>query len=130
MRIRSNQRGYLLIEVIVATLIITVAVFAAAGLFSQSLTAINDTRQYTVATSLAQKQLEILKSWKTDQWNTLSVPAQIPWQDGDDPYPFTVSTQIVLCPEDPANFWQATVTVTWNANSSLNMSAYYPKLNW
>ena len=125
MRNRYSQRGYLLVEVMVATMIFTVALSAAIGLFSQSLKANNEARQYTLATSLAQKQLEVLKSWTPAQWTALTLPAVIPWQDGTVPSPYTVTTQAVACPEDTVHLVQATVTVTWGTGTSLTMSAYY-----
>lgn len=123
-----SQRGYLLVEVIVATLIFSMMALGAAGLFSRSLATINDTRQYTVATALAQKQLEMLKGWPPNQWKSVGLPAIIPWQGSDNPAPFVVLTDAMLCPEDPVNLVQVTVTVSWSGNSMV-MSAHYPQID-
>lgn len=133
-RRRFTQSGFLMIEVIIATLIVSIALVAAAGMFIQSSKVNADADQYTVAAGLAQMQLELLKQWTPGDWssNISSFPANIEWQGTEnnpvliDHITYTVSTVAEVCPEDSVNLIQARVTVAW-VNKSLTMTAYYSK---
>ncbi|MCX7780944.1 MAG: prepilin-type N-terminal cleavage/methylation domain-containing protein [Negativicutes bacterium] len=58
----GKQQGFLLIEALVATVIIAVALIAVAGMFIQSQQAGVQAADYTAATALAQARLEALKA--------------------------------------------------------------------
>jgi len=132
---KNRQKGFLLIEVLVAIVIITVALVPIAGMFIQSTQATRNASQFTVATNLAQEQLELLKSWTPLKWTTATSP--VPWQGtGASPIElnnvnYDVETVVNPCPEiNSANLVQVTVTVSWNSGSSgsVVMTAFYPKI--
>lgn len=138
----KQQTGFLMLEVVIATLIITVALVAAVGMFISSTQANADAAEYTVAASLAQKQLEMLKTKDPiNYWSKidLSTPSEISWQDSTQSLPlkvnnvsYNVKTVAANCPEN-ANLVQVTVTVSWNKSSprpdsSVQITTSYSKV--
>lgn len=138
----KRETGFLMLEVVIATLIVTVALVAAVGMFISSTHANADAAEYTVAASLAQKQLEMLKiKDPINYWSKLDLttPIDISWQDSAQTIPvkinnktYIVKTIAQTCPES-ANLVQVIVTVTWtNASqrpiSSVQITTSYPKV--
>ncbi|WP_425060708.1 hypothetical protein SCACP_14510 [Sporomusa carbonis] len=74
-----NQRGYILLEAIIATVIVTVALVAVAGMFITSTRATVTGADYTVLTNLAQEQIETMK---VKDWSAVTFPyTYIPYDD-------------------------------------------------
>lgn len=61
MRYVKKQHGFLMIETMLATVIITIALVAVAGMFIQSTQAHANSSNNTAATAIAQHYLELLK---------------------------------------------------------------------
>lgn len=142
-KILGRQTGFLMIEVVIAILIITVALVAAVGMFINSTHANANAAEYTAAASLAQKQLEMLKTKDpVNYWSKLdlSSPSEIAWQDSTQATPlkvnnvsYNVGTMASSCPES-SNLVQVTITVTWNnstpsPSSSVQVTTFYPKIS-
>lgn len=139
----NKQRGFLLIEVLIAAVIITIAVTAAASLLIQSAKSNSRAGKYSVAASLAQKQLEYLKSRKTtDDWAQLTIPEtgelilSADWQDAATDTVFLNNTIYTLtslaskCPEDIADLVQVRVVVAWSSQPGdrLEVTAFFSRL--
>lgn len=76
MNLVNSQRGFLLVEAVVAIVVLTVALVAMLGMFIQSLQATASAAKYTVAASLVQEQMEQMKIKDELFWNSLSFPYQ------------------------------------------------------
>jgi len=139
----SKQQGFLLIEVVITTVIITIALVAAVGMFIQSTRANANAEKYTVAVSLAQKQLEFLKSRKgTTDWVNIALPGtgeielDAAWQSEVNNTlllnhtTYTLHSWAEACPEDSANLIQVRVTVAWSDSTgdSLEVTSFFSKL--
>ena len=130
-----KEKGFLLIEVVIAMVIISIALVSATGMFIQATKANSEAEQYTTATTLAQEQLERLKQWKHSDWASLSA-GDIPRQGtGTVANPVTVNniaytiTTITETADDPARLVQVKVTVSWsNETKKVEMTAVYPKI--
>ncbi|MDF2568496.1 MAG: hypothetical protein K0R55_100 [Sporomusa sp.] len=72
-----GEQGYLLVEAVVAIFIISTALLAISGLFTQSLQAIATAARYTTATALAQEQIEIFKTKDDLFWDNTTFPYQV-----------------------------------------------------
>jgi len=138
----NKQRGFLLIEVLIAVVIITIAVTAAASLLIQSVKSNISAGKYTVAASLAQKQLEYLKSRNTAvAWTQLTIPETgevklgADWQSEENNTvilnntTYTLASLASKCPEDSADLVQIRVVVAWSGNSgdNIEMTAVFSK---
>ncbi|MPM29714.1 hypothetical protein SDC9_76254 [bioreactor metagenome] len=135
-KILARQNGFLMLEVMLAVLIVSVALVAVLGMFINSTKANADAAENTVAATLAQKQLEMLKTKDHNYWANFAPNAQtsISWLDIDKPVPqgYAVNTVAMPCPEN-ASLVQVTVTVTWNAPNSpaarnVKITTFYPKI--
>jgi Tfp pilus assembly protein PilV len=62
MRHIRDKQGFLMIEVLLATVVISVALLAVAGMFIQSTKATSNSADYTAATAIAQDYLEQIKA--------------------------------------------------------------------
>lgn len=109
--INHDQRGFLMIEVTVSILILSVALVAIAVIFSQATQANIRASEYTVATNLAQEQLEILKS-----------KDNLFWQACGDNYNSTAET-IVLNGKEYQRFY------SFNIQSRSDSSGVHPVMN-
>jgi len=111
-RLKSNK-GFMLAEVTLAMLIISVALVPIASMFTQAIQADMMAHHYTVAANLAQKQLELLKTQPPEYWATCSPPCSIPWQDSTQPVPsrYTILTTGVATHHD--SLVEVRVMVSW-----------------
>jgi len=135
----KNQQGFLLIEVLVAAVIIAVAVTAAAGLMIRSVKSNSSAARFTVAASLAQKQIEYLKSSRTTaEWTELAI-REAGEVELDTAWLCEASRTVILnhttytlaslaskCAEDSADLVQVRVVVAWGgqAGESLDMTTF------
>lgn len=114
-----NDRGSLLIGVLIAIVILSVALLSISSLFIQSTKATSSSSHYTTAANLAQKQLELLKNKPTSYWNSLDLAKNIAWQDTSiDPTKMQPSYTIVTTPSqctelNATNLVTVQVTVSW-----------------
>lgn len=128
-----------MMEVVVATVIITLALTAAAGMFIQSVQAVSSAASCTAAANLAQKQLELLKTKDKTYWTNHAVDPDIPWQDIGETLPlainqinYTARTQSSISPEN-RYLIQVVVTVSWTdpgkrVQQVVQMTAFYPMI--
>ena len=130
-----GQRGFLLVDLMVAVSIISIALLAIAASYTQSTKTTVSSTQYTFATNLAQRQLELLENQPTTYWSGLTLPADIPWQDNSfDPTtllpPVSIVTTAKQCNEDSTNLVEVTVVVKGTAqknNYNETFTAFFPK---
>lgn len=130
-RKRLTTKGFILIDVVVATLIVSIALVPIAGLFLQAIMTNRLAQDYTQATDLAQKQLELLKIHPSEYWNNLSLPCTIPWQDTRNlpPPRYKVTTTGLSIADEP--LVQVLVTINWQEGSkeyNLQFVTLYPTL--
>jgi len=109
----KSNKGFILAEVLLAIFIMSVALTAIAGMFTHVIQVDLMAKDYTVATNLAQRQLELLKTHPPEYWADLTLPAVIAWSDQGQPpnSRYTVLTNAVATNRD--NLAQVTVTVSW-----------------
>lgn len=132
-----SQQGYLLIEILLAIIIISIALMTIGGLFLQSGKSANTSTEYTTAANLAQKQFELLKVRQQGTNPLLTTTTIYPfnyneWLDNHlrdaatSSYPvFSVKTTAVQCTEqNSSNLLEVTVTVSWN--NKQNVSTQVP----
>ena len=140
----NSQRGFMLIETLVAIVIISVALIAIGGLFLQAGKSAGASTEYTTAANLAQKQFEYLKHRQQGADPVLTTITTYPynsteWYDSSlaetaaaaSP-PFTVHTTAVQCTEEnTANLVEVTVTIKWrdkrNTAYSVPFTTLFPK---
>jgi len=127
----TTTRGFILMDVLFATLVLSVALLPISGMFAQAIRADTLARDYTGAANLAQQQLELLKTQPVEYWQELSEPCLIPWQDTSQlpPAPYVVTTSAMDVPEKTVV--QVRVNVTWqegDKNCNLEFITLYPKL--
>ncbi|MEG6584045.1 prepilin-type N-terminal cleavage/methylation domain-containing protein [Dendrosporobacter sp. 1207_IL3150] len=131
-----RQQGYLMVEVIVAIVIITVALLAFPALNIQSFKANTQAAHYTVAANLAQKQLELLKNKDSNYWYSHANDSNIPWQDSSQVPPlvlnnttYNIKTESGSVAEDN-NLVKVTVRVEWKSedkNQAIQLSTFFSK---
>ena len=124
-----------MIEVLIAIIIISVALIAVTSMFIQSTRANSSGLEISTATALAQKQMEMLKTWSAANWTALTpLPQAIAWQDASEPtmpltrnnIAYTVVTTAAASAQD-ANLVQVTVSVTWRGQS-LSLVSLFSKV--
>ena len=122
MRHICKQQGFLMIEVLVATVVISVALLVVAGMFIQSTNMAANSADYTAATAIAQDYLEQIKAGlriapfasETTTLNNVT---------------YTVMPQETVSDID-SRLYQETVTVSWTQRGrslSLSMTTYIVK---
>jgi len=111
-RLKTNS-GFILAEVTLAILMISIALVAIVGMFTQAIQADSMAKDYTIAANLAQKQLELLKTQPPKYWAEQTLPAVIPWIDqGQLPSArYMLTTKAMATGED--SLIEVTVIVTW-----------------
>jgi prepilin-type N-terminal cleavage/methylation domain-containing protein len=65
---KRNKKGFTLIEVIIALLVLTVAIFGVYGAFSSMVVATNQTTDRFVAAYLAQEGIELVRNLRDQNW--------------------------------------------------------------
>ncbi len=130
-RIKGNK-GFVLADVTLGLFIISVALLCISMLFTQALQLEEIAGNYTLATYLAQKQLELLKNKSSVYWAQAQLPCTIPWQDEDLPPPadFELETYAVSSTLG-SHLVQVTVIVTWQERQkdySIQLVTFYSKI--
>lgn len=123
MRYIREQHGFLMVEALVAMVIITTALVAAAGMFIQSTQATSSSADYTAATAIAQNYLEQIKS------GLLTTPFLPSYSETLNNVTYTVVPEEKLSAID-ARLYQETVTVSWTERGqsiSMQMTTYIVK---
>ena len=122
----EKEKGFLLIEVVIAMVIISIALVAATGMFIQATRANSEASQYTAATTLAQEQLERLKQKPYTFWAAPTFspnPYTVPLNNTV----YTIATTVVTV-DEAARLVEVKVEVTWGGTKSVVMTAVYPKI--
>lgn len=114
-----QQKGFMIIGVLIAAMIIGLAFVALLNLSIAGTKTTVAAADYTVAANLAQKQLELLKTKDRTFWATYKAHPDIPWQDAAQANPVTLNhrtysihTRSEISHEDE-QLAMVTVTVTW-----------------
>lgn len=127
-----NQTGFMLVEVLLAIVIISVALVAISSMFSKAIQADAVAKDYTAVANLAQKQLELLKIQPPEYWNGLALPCTIVWQDTASPLlPQYILTTYANSYAANHHLVQVTVTASWqqrNINCNLEFVTLYSTL--
>lgn len=122
MRHIREQQGFLLIEVLLATIIISVALLTVAGMFMQSTNMASNSADYTAATAIAQDYLEQIKA------GLLVAPFASETTTLNNVI-YTVMPQEAVSDID-SRLYQETVTVSWTQRGqsiSFSMTTYIVK---
>jgi Tfp pilus assembly protein PilV len=80
-----QQKGFLLLEVVIAIIIISTALLGTAGLLRQAALAVTDSSEESAALFLAQKRLERLKKQDAAFWQVNCPSRNIPFPDEPSP---------------------------------------------
>lgn len=75
----KQQHGFIFIEVLIATIVISLGLVAVATIFIPATVNYRNAADYTVAANLAQKQIELLKAQPISFWNG-TLPFTVDWQ--------------------------------------------------
>ena len=126
----AGNKGFLLVDIVVAVFLLSVTLVPILGLFIHAIKLDTLAKEYTIATNLAQKQLELLKTHTSDYWKDVTLPCTIPWQDHNQlpPASYIVTTTGLSLPDKP--LVQVTVIVTWQEygnNYNLQFVTFYPQ---
>lgn len=131
----QKEKGFLLLEVVIGIVIITVALTAVASLFIQATKMNSLAKHITTATALAQEQLELIKKNASESgydkdgflyyWVSYSGSSSVISLDGTS-YNIQLETQPSA---DPIHCTGVKVTVSWHSDGdqSVVMTAVYPK---
>jgi Tfp pilus assembly protein PilV len=135
----KRQKGFILMEVLIAVIIISLGIVAVAAVFIPATAKYANAADYTVATNLAQKQLELLKNLTPTEWNVALLQGTVDWQ-GDEPEPkmpislnaidYTVDTKVSLASVSNS-LVEVNVTVSWSRGGkaqSLQFGAFYTRI--
>ena len=131
-RLKGNQ-GFVLADVTLGLFIISVALLCISMLFTQALQLEEIAGNYTLATNLAQKQLELLKNKSPVYWAELQLPCTISWEDERFPPPADYELATYAVPSTlGSHLVQVTVIVTWQERQkdySIQLVTFYSKIN-
>lgn len=99
---QNSNGGFFLADVVGGMLIISIALVLVSGLFVQAIRTNIVATNYTIATNLAQKQLELLKVQPPEFWSILQLPCTLPWQDKEQipEVRYVLTTQASICTID------------------------------
>lgn len=106
MRYIREQHGFLMIEALLGTVIITVALVAAVGMFILSTQATSSSADYTAATAIAQDYLESVKA------GLLTTPFSPSYSETLNNITYTIVLEEAVSAIDN-RLYQETVTVSW-----------------
>lgn len=107
------QNGFIMAEVVMGMMITGMALLAITGMFIQSTRAASGAAEYTAATNLGQKQLELLKLRSDTYWKNLVLPTSITWQGAaGETGPYSVVTTAFVSADD-SNLVEVIVVVSW-----------------
>jgi Tfp pilus assembly protein PilV len=130
----KRQQGFIFIEVLIATIIISIGLVAVATIFVPATINYGNAADYTVATNLAQKQIELLKAQPISFWN-VTLPFAVDWQ-GKEVQPINLNTinyQVTTkaLPVGASNsLVEVQVTVSWlkgNKPHTMQVVAFFSK---
>lgn len=123
MKYTRQQHGFLMVEALLATVIITVALVAVAGMFIQSTQATAKAADYTAATAIAQDYLEQIKAGRlAPPYATVSKTLN--------GVAYTINMAEAVESTIDSRLYRETVTVAWTdkgQNISMQMTTYIVK---
>lgn len=123
----ERQGGFLLTEVIVATVIISVALVAVVGMFIRSTQANMVAAEITAATNLAQQQLELLKAESHEFWQNQPIPV-IQKDIRLNEVQYSVKANVYQNSTIHESLVKVVVQVRWRNDKELEMTALFPRI--
>lgn len=130
----KNQKGFLLMDVVLAMLIITIALVAIVGMYTKSLQANTKAGNYTIATNVAQQRMEEVKRDIEERrnnimdWNKVTYPVTTIASGNEIPNSTIETTASLYSPSDlTCKIVVITVTVKWSdttGDNVINMTTY------
>ena len=114
-----EKKGFTLIEVLSATLILTVALLGVASSFSRGSVFISEIRERYVATQAAQEEIELIRDMSFN--NILALGSSFT-AAGFSSLNTPTGTVIVDDPYSDSNIRRVTVTVDWISSRGRNLS--------
>lgn len=132
----KREQGYLYMDALIAMFILSVAVVAIMGVFTNSAKLNANAAHYTAATNIARQQMELLKKWSASDWSDPNLPASIPWQGEPNNLTvnkttFEVRTIVDQFSDVDPNLVQVTVSVTWkefSGSKNVQLTTYFSKV--
>jgi prepilin-type N-terminal cleavage/methylation domain-containing protein len=121
---RLNTRGFTLIEMMVASTILILGLLGVAGLLTSSYSKNSNSKQITIATTIAEKKMEELKASGFAGLPIVACPGT------SAPAPANSSFSVSHCVASVGtDNWlkQVQVTVTWQGTKQISLSAYVLK---
>lgn len=127
----KNPRGFMLVDVLLAMVILSLSIVGIFTMFLQAVQVDTVGKDYMIATNLAQKQLELLKTYPPEYWDNLALPASLPWQDTNEPLlpKYQITTDATSSNDN--NLVQVIVTTAWqekNQQYNFQVITLYPKI--
>ncbi len=126
---KTNEKGFLLAEIVIALLILSVSLLAIISLFTQASKSNALARDYTQGTNLARKQLELLKTHSPEYWASITSSSFLPWQDEEEEPLGRYSITTKALPMANESLVQVTVTATWQERGleyRVQLLTFYP----
>jgi prepilin-type N-terminal cleavage/methylation domain-containing protein len=114
----KNARGFTLLEVLIATLLVGVGIFAIMEAFNRGLAGVGEVEDYSLAVSLTQRRLETLKDTSFDSIGSVAKSSLSDFTDFEQQVDVTVAA---------CNLKQITVTTYWdvpNGETNTSLSTY------
>jgi Tfp pilus assembly protein PilV len=119
----KNQRGSLLIDILIGCLILSVALLSIGFAFQHSIRASSYVENYNGALRIAQQAAEALRVNDGTNSFTINIPDKI--TTGNMTYTVNVSTPAPVAGN--ANLLAVNITVSWGANNMTITNYYYLK---
>lgn len=79
-----SERGFVLVDSLLAICLMGIALMAVTAVFISAIRTQERAAEYTVAVGLAQKQMELLKTWRKSDWERTSAVGNIAWQGSEE----------------------------------------------
>lgn len=119
----KNQRGFLLIDILIGCLILSIALLSVGFAFQHSVRASSYVKNYNGALRVAQQVAESLRINDGADSFIIDIPDKI--KDGDMTYTVSVSTPAAV--SGNASLLSVNITVTWETNNMTITNYYYLK---
>lgn len=111
------QKGFLIIETLIAVIVISIALVAIGNIFIQSVSSTKTSDNYVIAANLAQQQIETLKR-QPPNWNNLNLPERLLEESTNNfTSTFIITVDAIQCVEpNSTNLVEVIVTINWTEN--------------
>jgi len=109
----QSEQGFLLVDVVVAIVILSVALLAIHSLFVQAMQETILARDYTQGSNLARTQCELLKTYPPQYWANLAEPSLMDFQANREEGMSRYSIQTIATPIADEHLVQVVVRANW-----------------